>query len=201
MSRTSALSGALLTAFTTPTVVVLSKLFLKVKYRSIHYLGVVICLAGLGLLILSDYLLHMAKGDEGKGWLFYLVIRALVLLYGNQGFGSFTWQSELTPRFNRSGNCRWRSVSVKAFWSYYRFNYCLSLTAAGALLYGVSNVMEEYYAHRQSFVEILAFLGVFGTIISGVQLGILERGELAEAQWTIEFGTHGSKIIPPAILI
>ncbi|XP_033635676.1 solute carrier family 35 member F2-like [Asterias rubens] len=61
-----------------------------------------------------------------------------------------------------------------------------ALCLAGASLYGFSNVAEEYAVRHFSRVEFLGMLGLFGTFISGIQLIILERGELTALVWRYE---------------
>ncbi|XP_066501082.1 solute carrier family 35 member F2 [Hoplias malabaricus] len=53
-----------------------------------------------------------------------------------------------------------------------------------AVLYAVSNLCQEYVVKNQSKEEFLGMLGLFGTLISGIQLGILEHVQLATIQWT-----------------
>ncbi|KAI8868766.1 DUF914-domain-containing protein, partial [Ramicandelaber brevisporus] len=48
----------------------------------------------------------------------------------------------------------------------------------GATLYGVSNVMEEYFVRKFPLYEVVGMLGGFASIISAIQLSILERHEL-----------------------
>jgi hypothetical protein len=55
---------------------------------------------------------------------------------------------------------------------------------AGATLYAVSNVGQEYLVKAHDKYEFLAMLGSFGTLINGAQLLILERDELAAVVWT-----------------
>uniref|UniRef100_A0A453LAM0 Solute carrier family 35 member F1 n=1 Tax=Aegilops tauschii subsp. strangulata TaxID=200361 RepID=A0A453LAM0_AEGTS len=57
------------------------------------------------------------------------------------------------------------------------------LVIAGATLYAVSNVTEEYIVKKSSRIEVMAMLGVFGAIISGIQISILEREELRSTEW------------------
>lgn len=57
------------------------------------------------------------------------------------------------------------------------------LVIAGATLYAVSNVTEEYFVKKSNRVEVMAMLGVFGAIISGIQISILERQELRAIHW------------------
>lgn len=40
----------------------------------------------------------------------------------------------------------------------------------GAFLYGLSNVAEEYVVKTIDCVEFLAMIGLFGSVINGVQL-------------------------------
>ncbi|KAK4855170.1 hypothetical protein QYF36_004682 [Acer negundo] len=58
------------------------------------------------------------------------------------------------------------------------------LVIAGATLYAVSNVSEEYLVKSADRVELMAFLGLFGGIISAIQISILERNELKSIQWS-----------------
>jgi len=60
--------------------------------------------------------------------------------------------------------------------------YCI----AGALLYSVSNVTEEFFVRKHSKWEILGFLGFFGSTINGFQLFILERQELASISFSLQ---------------
>lgn len=57
------------------------------------------------------------------------------------------------------------------------------LVFGGATLYAVSNTTEEYIVKKGSRVELMAMLGVFGAIISAIQISILEREELRSTEW------------------
>ncbi|KAF8701094.1 hypothetical protein HU200_033746 [Digitaria exilis] len=57
------------------------------------------------------------------------------------------------------------------------------LVIGGSMLYAISNVTEEYFVKKSSRVEVMAMLGVFGAIISGIQISILERQELRSTHW------------------
>lgn len=56
----------------------------------------------------------------------------------------------------------------------------------GAALYAISNVAEEYAVKNHSKTEFLAFVGLFGAVISGVQMAILEREQLASMSWSAD---------------
>ncbi|XP_038882365.1 solute carrier family 35 member F1-like isoform X2 [Benincasa hispida] len=58
-----------------------------------------------------------------------------------------------------------------------------ALVIAGATLYAVSNVSEEFLVKNAGRVELMAMLGLFGSIISGIQI-IIERNELKSINWT-----------------
>ncbi|EFJ31472.1 hypothetical protein SELMODRAFT_87152 [Selaginella moellendorffii] len=65
------------------------------------------------------------------------------------------------------------------------------LVIGASMLYAISNVSEEFIVKRINPVELLAFLGLFGSIISGVQVLALELHELRHIQWTANaVGTH-----------
>jgi len=44
------------------------------------------------------------------------------------------------------------------------------LCLSGAALYGISNVAEEFLVKKFSRIEYLGMIGLFGSLISGVQL-------------------------------
>uniref|UniRef100_A0A8B9HB61 Info solute carrier family 35 member F2, like n=1 Tax=Astyanax mexicanus TaxID=7994 RepID=A0A8B9HB61_ASTMX len=58
------------------------------------------------------------------------------------------------------------------------------LVILSASLYAISNVCQEYTVKNRSRVEFLGMLGLFGMLISGIQLGILEHAQIANIQWT-----------------
>lgn len=54
---------------------------------------------------------------------------------------------------------------------------------AGATLYGLSNVFEEWFVSKRPMYEVLSFLGLFGIFINGVTGAIFDRQQLVEAAW------------------
>ncbi|VVB06240.1 unnamed protein product [Arabis nemorensis] len=60
------------------------------------------------------------------------------------------------------------------------------LVLAGATLYAVSNTTEEFLVKSADTVELMSFMGLFGAIISAIQIGIVERGELKAIHWSAE---------------
>jgi len=62
----------------------------------------------------------------------------------------------------------------------------------GASLYALNNVLAEKFVKTYSRVEYLAFLGLFGTLISTVQIAVVERDALKDFLTTAP---------PPAILL
>ncbi|XP_049745329.1 solute carrier family 35 member F2 isoform X4 [Elephas maximus indicus] len=57
------------------------------------------------------------------------------------------------------------------------------LVLLGASLYAVSNVCEEYIVKKLSREEFLGMVGLFGTIISSVQVLIIEYQDIADIHW------------------
>ncbi|XP_054884613.1 solute carrier family 35 member F2-like [Poeciliopsis prolifica] len=62
------------------------------------------------------------------------------------------------------------------------------LVLLSAALYAVSNVAQEYTVKNLSRVEFLGMIGLFGTVISTVQMVILERNELSNIIWSWQVG-------------
>ncbi|KAL6535010.1 hypothetical protein OROMI_026384 [Orobanche minor] len=115
---TSITSVMLLDCWTIPCVLFLTWFFLKTKYRFKNLIGVVICTAGLLLVVFSD--VHSADRSSGSNPI----------------------KGDL-------------------------------LVIAGATLYGISNVSEapgEFFVKSADRVELMAFLGIFGAIISACQI-------------------------------
>ncbi|KAK6122887.1 hypothetical protein DH2020_043353 [Rehmannia glutinosa] len=126
---TSITSVMLLDCWTIPCVLFLTWFFLKTKYRLKNLVGVIICVAGLVLVVFSD--VHSADRSSGSNPI----------------------KGDL-------------------------------LVIAGATLYGVTNVSEEFFVKSADRVELMAFLGMFGAIISACQISILERNELKSIHWS-----------------
>uniref|UniRef100_A0A670ZLK4 Solute carrier family 35 member F2 n=2 Tax=Pseudonaja textilis TaxID=8673 RepID=A0A670ZLK4_PSETE len=57
------------------------------------------------------------------------------------------------------------------------------LVLLGASLYAISNVSEEYIVKNLSRMEFLGMVGLFGTVISALQLAIVEHRDIANIQW------------------
>ncbi|KAJ8347815.1 hypothetical protein SKAU_G00264040 [Synaphobranchus kaupii] len=57
------------------------------------------------------------------------------------------------------------------------------LVLISAALYAVSNVCQEYTVKNLSRTEFLGMVGLFGTLISGIQLAVLEHKAVAVIKW------------------
>ncbi|EOY04958.1 Anthocyanin-related membrane protein 3 [Theobroma cacao] len=112
---TSITSVMLLDCWSIPSVMLLTFLFLKTKYRFRKIAGVIVCVAGLVMVVFSD----VHAGD-------------------------------------RSGGSNPRKGDL--------------FVIAGATLYAISNVSEEFLVKNADRVELMSFLGLFGAIISAIQI-------------------------------
>ncbi|KAK8571545.1 hypothetical protein V6N13_047215 [Hibiscus sabdariffa] len=126
---TSITSVMLLDCWTIPSVMLLTYIFLKTKYRFRKVTGVIVCVAGLVMVVFSD----VHAGD-------------------------------------RSGGSNPRKGDL--------------LVIAGATLYAICNVSEEFLVKNADRVELMSFLGLFGAIVSAIQISIVERNELKSIHWT-----------------
>ncbi|XP_037543732.1 solute carrier family 35 member F2-like [Nematolebias whitei] len=59
------------------------------------------------------------------------------------------------------------------------------LVLLSAVLYAVSNTCQEHTVKNLSRVEFLGMMGLFGTVISGIQLAALETQAVAAVQWDV----------------
>nr|XP_020479215.1 solute carrier family 35 member F2-like isoform X3 [Monopterus albus] len=62
------------------------------------------------------------------------------------------------------------------------------LVLLSATLYAVSNVCQEYTVKNRSRVEFLGMVGLFSTIISTIQMVVLEYNEVSVIQWRWQVG-------------
>ncbi|KAI5090803.1 solute carrier family 35 member F1 [Silurus meridionalis] len=131
---TTLTSVQLLDCFVIPVVLLLSWFFLLVRYKVVHFVGVGVCLLGIGCMVGAD-----------------------VLVGRQQGLGDHKLLGDL-------------------------------LVLAGATLYGISNVCEEFIVKNLSRVEFLGMMGLFGAFFSGIQLAIMEHKELLKVQWDWQIG-------------
>ncbi|KAM4047633.1 solute carrier family 35 member F2 isoform 2-T2 [Anomaloglossus baeobatrachus] len=63
-----------------------------------------------------------------------------------------------------------------------------ALVILGACLYAVSNVSEEYVVKNLTREEFLGMLGLFGTLIGGIQLMIVEYKSIGNIAWDWKVG-------------
>ncbi|XP_033740098.1 solute carrier family 35 member F2-like [Pecten maximus] len=140
---TTVTSVQLLDCFSIPMVLVLSCFILRVRYKPLNYVGIVVCLLGMGGLVLTDFL---------------------------------------------SGNVNVKDTAKAP-------NKILGdmLCIAGASLYGVSNVAEEYVVKIYDKADFLGMVGLFGSFINGIQFVITERDRIVE----IDFSSY--RILLPLI--
>ncbi|XP_026102226.1 solute carrier family 35 member F1-like [Carassius auratus] len=131
---TTLTSVQLLDCFVIPVVLLLSWFFLLVRYKVLHFVGVGVCLLGMGCMVGAD-----------------------VMVGRQQGLGDHKLMGDL-------------------------------LVLAGATLYGISNVCEEFIVKNLSRVEFLGMMGLFGSFFSGIQLAIMEHKELLKVQWDWQIG-------------
>ncbi|XP_069574932.1 solute carrier family 35 member F2-like [Brachyistius frenatus] len=63
------------------------------------------------------------------------------------------------------------------------------LVLLSAILYAVSNMCQEHTVKNLSRVEFLGMMGLFGTLISGFQLAVLETRAVAAIKWNPHIST------------
>jgi len=127
-SNTTLLSCMLLDAWAIPVCIFFSWLYLRPKYHWTQLLGIVISIAGLGLLVASDEITDKdyPAVSKVKGDIFMLV---------------------------------------------------------GATLYGFTNATEEFFVRRSPLYEVIGQMGMWGTLINGIQAAGLEHAQMKTATW------------------
>lgn len=123
---------------------ILSRIFLKTRYRIIHYIAVCACLAGVGTMVGADLLSGRDQGSS-KNTNDKLLKDCTVKCFPNINYVVLT----STARNVLLGD---------------------GLVIISATLYAISNLCQEYTVKNKSRVEFLGMLGLFGMLISGIQL-------------------------------
>ncbi|KAH8983157.1 DUF914-domain-containing protein, partial [Lactarius hatsudake] len=125
---TNLLSCMLLDAWAIPVCMFFSYLYMRTRFHWTQLLGVMICVAGLGLLVGADQLTDKdwPALSKGKGDAFMIV---------------------------------------------------------GATLYGFTNATEEFFVRKRPLYEVVGQLGMWGTIINGIQASSLEHKKMREVTW------------------
>jgi drug/metabolite transporter (DMT)-like permease len=156
-------------------VLVLGFLFSRGNILAQHYrthlwkriFGILVCLAGLGLLLWEDIRQGRLPSD-GDGNPF--TPSTLSTPFTTTTSTTTSTTSSTTDRNDRA----WLGDL---------------LTLLGASLYAISNLVQEWYVKTRDCNEVLMMVGLFGVVVSGVQCLILESESIRMAQWTREGGT------------
>ncbi|TEY65665.1 hypothetical protein BOTCAL_0137g00010 [Botryotinia calthae] len=133
---TNVLSAQLINFWSIVCVVIVSFIFLGVRYKWLQVISILVCCGGMGILLASDHITGSNGGNPPtmlKGDLFAL---------------------------------------------------------AGATLYGLSNVFEEWFVSKRPMYEVLGMLGLFGIIINGITAAIFDRHSFQTAVWDGQVGGY-----------
>ncbi|XP_059307032.1 uncharacterized protein LOC132058591, partial [Lycium ferocissimum] len=124
-------SVTILDCWTIAWVMILTWLFLGTRYSSWQFFGAVVCLGGLGLVLLSD-----AKVGGGSG-------------------GSKTLLGDI-------------------------------FVIIGTFFFSMSNVGEEFCVKKKDRIEVVSMIGLFGLLVTIIEIPILERKSLESVEWSPE---------------
>ncbi|KAG8220937.1 solute carrier family 35 member SLC35F1/F2/F6 [Butyriboletus roseoflavus] len=124
----SILRGLTLSSWAIPVCLFFCWVYMRTKYHWTQVLGILVCIAGLGMLVSSDMLTdkNYPALSRGKGDAFMIV---------------------------------------------------------GATLYGFTNATEEFLVRRRPLYEVVGQLGMWGTLINGIQASALEHYAMTQASW------------------
>ena len=178
---TTILSAQLINFWAIVVVVVISFLFLKVRYHWAQIAGIFVCIAGLGLLLASDHITganQYAATDQLKGDLFALAgatfyglsnvaeevlvsERPLYEVIGQLGFWGCLWNGAQAGIFDRAS---FRSATWNGKVGGYLTGYTLILT----LFYSLVPIL--YRLSSAAFFNISLLTGNFWGVIVGIQV-------------------------------
>ncbi|KAL8955249.1 MAG: hypothetical protein Q9183_006726, partial [Haloplaca sp. 2 TL-2023] len=183
-SKTTILSAQLINFFAIVTVVVISFVFLKVRYHITQIAGILICIGGVGILIASDHITGAtagegkSKGDQVKGDLFALLgaacygvsnvveeflvsKRPLYEVVGQLGFWGMLWNGAQAGIFDRSS-------FQTASWTPKVGGYLTGFTLILSLFYSLAPVM--FRLSSAAFFNISLLTGNFWGVCIGIEV-------------------------------
>ncbi|CAG5124915.1 unnamed protein product [Candidula unifasciata] len=138
------------------------------QYTTVTSVQILDCFSIAAVLILSRIFLHTR----------YRLTHYVGVIISVLGLGGLVWADVITG--NTEGDSGGSNVALGDV-----------LVIAGAMLYGVSNVAQEFVVKSYSRSEFLGMLGVFSTLVSGIQVIFLEAQDLSK----VEFSSY--KVILP----
>ncbi|EWM24522.1 solute carrier family 35 member f1 [Nannochloropsis gaditana] len=194
---TSITSVLLLDGFAIPSTMLFSWIYLRSRYKSLHFVGVLACLAGLGTVVFSDSRLLPRQDDKDTvAAVSFLSPSPSPLFTGPDAPLTSILSSSPHPLRPGSASLSPPSPSLVSSSSPSSFPPALLgdlLCLLGATLYAVSNVVQEAIVKTHDPTEFLGMLGGLGTILAGVQALVLELGreggrEGGKEGWGVEMG-------------
>ena len=162
---TSLTSAMLLDSFALPFCALLSHCFLGVRYTTRHFIGVVLCVIGIALNVVSDTMpTTMHPGSNTT---------TTELIGSTGGTGRRRGSGDLWATPSPS------SASLACGVEYPNALRGDTYVLVAAALYAVSNVAQEKLVKQYDRVEFLGMLGSMGTVICIGVLMVLERDEIS----------------------
>lgn len=169
---TSPASVALLDSFTIPASLCLSIILLKARYRKLHFAAIGLCLCGLGLTLVSDWLRNSNSSsvEDNSG-----SFTQDSLKWKSTDEESSTTNSETHDSTEKDKISQQNASFLSQFSSTQNAVLGDFIVLAGAALYAGSNVQQEVLLKngRSKLSEVLSTLGLFGCTISFIQSYLL----------------------------
>eukprot|EP00039_Didymoeca_costata_P010353 m.139324 g.139324 ORF g.139324 m.139324 type:complete len:418 (+) comp14797_c0_seq3:278-1531(+) len=180
---TSLVSIQILDCFTIVFVMIMARGILKTHFAPFHYIGVSVCVLGMSGIITSDAINQASGNDTSIAW---------SLSTGNS---SKQWQNpnEACLPSWKHFSCHSGFDSEETLWSENAKSKAYlgdSLVILSSFLYACSNIGQEYVVKERSAIEFLGMIGLFGSIISGMQTFLLERHQIIDADWNTALVLH-----------
>ena len=160
VSLTTVTSLSLVDAISVPTAMILSHCFLRRRYKKLHFLGAALCLTGVAIGVIVDFVANRIHQD------------ASVTDSYEDTDGSEEFPNKIAGDL---------------------------LACAGAILFGMNDVMAEYSVHRfGGTTEYLGMIGFFGIFLSAFQMTLSERQIISD---TFNGMTGCTGYILPGLLV
>ncbi len=176
---TSITSIMLLDCFTIPCVMVLSRILLKRRFYWTHIAGVIICVVGIVVLVIGDYIFVEPHEDVGWTWSRALLGDALCI-----GASICYAISNVAQEFVMK---REELVVTNIITEDDMDGHVLQEdeeTGSNASLPAPPSFRSSMAKEMNRVVEFLAMLGIFGSMLNTAQLFAVERNQVFDMQWS-----------------
>jgi solute carrier family 35 protein F1/2 len=182
---TTITSVMLLDCFTIPCVMVLSRILLKRRFYWTHFVGVVICVIGIGTLVAGDYFFAKQEQSQAEWTLSSALFGDLLCIAGAVCYAiSNVAQEYVMKKQEQEQHNTPALVTLDDDENTHHSSEKHDLVSSDSIQPAPEPFKLSMIREMNRVIEFLAMLGLFGSIINTIQLFVIERNQVFAMKWT-----------------